>query len=586
MASAAAAAPEYQIYPDRYEVDPDNPGKVFVFIRDAPQWDIIVNIVNENDPASRCGGIVAPLSAQIAQMYSSPEIRYTMVLHANINPSLSIQAQINPPMLSFSSIAIYTSVGNMHEIVYACHDPGDSQSTPRTLITFINRSLLATNRDNIICLPVPTRASDIVPRRTYYFPNFVIVNSQPRFLKQTVSPLGYRYTKPCYIGYCSQHIAQFMASGFYLYDICSFDTRDIMQYYDAFMATPMELSGNFDYAGDNTVRINRDTVLPRNPPGDACHVSYPNEHPTGIKHFGFHTHPIHCHRHTGLVSGFPSVLDYTNSINQQRLQTHDGDCIFAREGVFILQLHPFLKYLIKYHDVGRSDMEDSIIEEYANQLTAYLERIGYNAARTGTTVDVRRLAAEIAHRNLTPAEIALIEREDPNAISQLFVKIVNYYVSITGMKFCPIFLQFIPRAYFIENKPCTFFVPRESLIALPQRGGKRRHHHHHHPPSSSSIMVSKNQKTLNSVLSLPFTPEEERTIRAKEAVEYMKNAGLYDAIKKETRRIFESKTPPVIDEFFFQKLTASKTRTGGTRRGRGRGRGHRGGKTRRRRHRR
>jgi hypothetical protein len=195
---------------------------------------------------------------------------------------------------------------------------------------------------------------------------------------------------------------------------------------------------------------------------ETCHV-YLTPTPSrflqdrSLRIFSFHTHPFSCHRQAGLLLGFPSEPDYILAGSRQFNNYDDGSFVFSREGVFIIQYHPFVKYCI-----NNAIMTQPMIEYIEAMFQTYLQSIQYGTKRLGSNPTLKGLSKKIQEGVfLENREIKYIYDFDDASVQELLSDTTSFLLKYLNiMNIPPIFVQCIQRKQYAGLENPTFTVSR------------------------------------------------------------------------------------------------------------------------------
>jgi len=287
---------------------------------------------------------------------------------------------------------------------------------------------------------------------------------------ESVTPRNLTVPFRFYSGYRSREIDGYLNSNWAKGVQLSLERNEVIEIigehpsenFGALSSTDQEVAGIFSGSGE-TLSRNRSPGLSFGGHG-TCAVSFPSIPADLLRDittrlFSFHTHPFSCHRKTGLLLGFPSEQDYATASGRQVHKVDEGSFVFTREGVFIIQYHPFVKYCISKGTVTPQMMEG--VEVLFQQ---YLAAIQYGASRRGATTALHNLSQKIQVSPLSASEIQYVYSFDDVSIDNLLRKTTSFLQKYAGiMNVPPIFVQCIQRKEYSEGRQPKFWAPNAYL---------------------------------------------------------------------------------------------------------------------------
>lgn len=299
----------------------------------------------------------------------------------------------------------------------------------------------------------------------FYFPCWFSI-------KEHITPRGFRPGFGFYSGYSSAEIDEYLKSNFTKERYLTISKDVIHTYlgtpytedYGRILKVSHEEGGYLEDKYDGTLDILGAPVRGRD---DDCRVDIPNpSNPSGKKIYAFHTHPFHCHRIVGLISGFPSIQDYIAHGSSVANHSVDGHIVLAREGAFIIQYHPYILFLI-----ARGSLRLEELMNIEARFQEYLVMLDYEARRRGISNEIQQLSEAIKTRGLTQEEIRAIYDSDDAAIQRLVQDVTSFYFKPNLIMAVPfIFLQCIRRNAFADFTPPTF-VTSSAIMMIPSSWG-------------------------------------------------------------------------------------------------------------------
>ena len=316
---------------------------------------------------------------------------------------------------------------------------------------------------------VGVRKRDIaLVRKVYQISNFYFPCILPNILRtEVVTPRGLSISFEFYSGYSSKVTSAYLQSNWAKPMTLSLAREDVKELigehpseeYGSLVTDNYELAGLFA-SSDTMLKRDRSPETTNRGEEDSCIVYIPNTpvrllEDKSLRIFSFHTHPFTCHRSAGLLLGFPSELDYVVAAARQFNTYDDGSMIFSREGVFVIQYHPFILYCI-----SQGLVTQDMVEYLQWRFQEYLQIIQYGDKRLGMNESLRNIAKKLQEGAiLENTNIDNIYAFDDESIQELMEDTTSFTQKFMNiMPVPPIFIQCLNRKNYVDKSP-TFIVP-------------------------------------------------------------------------------------------------------------------------------
>jgi hypothetical protein len=181
-----------------------------------------------------------------------------------------------------------------------------------------------------------------------------------------------------------------------------------------------------------------------------------------------HTHPYMCYSEGKSVFGWPSIQDMVSVLNYADKPKVNGALVLAQEGVYLVQLHPLIRFAIqKGLLIVTEELKESIkntIHEYFGQTIPYEGLRTVNVVEVGgmeklqesfgdepinlTIEDLNRLSELAAIGNtslLTPDQVLFIASKTPDMLRSWLVTANGCKIQVGGMRLPLFSCQFLPK---------------------------------------------------------------------------------------------------------------------------------------------
>lgn len=400
---------------------------------------------------------------------------YTLILYYASTTASALAGLPDAYALTVTSVVEFRGYPVVHEVYNLSRRTTGAKGSGLQLAKFLATRYLEIGENSkgvnpVVWLGVRTNEPQLIDKvyrpAGFYFPNTDAPGS--------ITPRGIRPGFEFYAGYACPLVQEFLATPFaraVQMTVPSTLVTELIgntgEQYGLLSTSPHEIGGSLVGTGV----LKEGTPRTKSPPENSCFIPFPEiNHLLGRQQYivHFHTHPFICHQKAGLVGGFPSTQDYLAYLTLSAKV--DAHMVFAREGVFSYQLHPFHRFLIARGYVGHPTPTG--MQAFATQAQEIqLDRIG-------STPYMKSLADRI--RNglaLTPNEVEAIKVQDPNAIRTMIQKMSLLGGVIGAIGFPFMLIQFTPR-----GQPATFALPAQISALI----GARRHKTRRQKVSASS----------------------------------------------------------------------------------------------------